>query len=110
MKNILTVVLFVVPMSVHAFQCGPFTVSPDRYMTTINHELQDVTSVNFRGYKHDYSQVTITLRPRSITTTDRQYWLKSESGNATLELLTRENPPRVLNHEVCDSGLSGFNW
>lgn len=36
--------------------------------------------------------------------------MMAEGSNATLELMTRENPPRVLYRAQCDTGLTGFEW
>lgn len=93
-----------------AIHCGHFTVQPDRYRTMINGDRMLVTETTFRGAPRDYSWATITLLPESITTKNRLYQMRTEGGNATLELTTTENPPRVLNRERCDAGLEAFNW
>lgn len=110
MKILIAVICSALCVPVYAFQCGTFTVNPDRNMTTINGDMVRVVSAKFSGAYHDYSWVTLTLLPENITTTDRQYHITTEGGNATLELMTREHPPRVLNREQCDTGLTGFDW
>lgn len=93
-----------------AIHCGGFTVQPDRYRTTINGDVVHIIDAQFYGAPRDYSQATIKLSPDAITTIDRQYRLSTQGGNALLELMTRENPPRVLNRERCDAGLTSFGW
>ncbi len=110
MRMMLAALISLTSLSAHAFQCGPFIVNPDHYRTTINGEVQTISNVSFQGYRHDYDQATITLLPKSITTTDKQYRLKANGEQTTLELLTCEQPPRVLNREVCNSNLRGFDW
>ncbi|EAT5342461.1 hypothetical protein WJD08_16210 [Salmonella enterica subsp. enterica serovar Corvallis] len=110
MKIPLAVMCSALCIPAYAIQCGAFSVQPGRNMTTINGDSMRVVSVKFSGAYHDYSQATLTLLPDNITTADRQYRMTTEGGNAVLELMTRELPPRVLNREQCDSGLSGFEW
>ncbi|EEF2418260.1 hypothetical protein NCL57_005089 [Salmonella enterica] len=110
MKIPLAVICSALCIPAYAIQCGAFSVQSDQYTPTVNGETVRVVAAKFAGGYHDYSQVTLTLLPDNITTTDRQYRMTTEGGNAVLELMTRELPPRVLNREQCDGGLSGFNW
>lgn len=89
---------------------GGFTIQPDRYRTTINGDVVHIVDAQFYGAPRDFSQAAIKLLLDAITTTDRQYRLETQGGNALLELMTRENPPRVLNRERCDAGLTSFGW
>ncbi|HEC4508012.1 TPA: hypothetical protein R2W59_003582 [Escherichia coli] len=93
-----------------AIHCGGFTIQPDRYRTTINGDVVHIIDAQFYGAPRDYGRATIKLLPDAITTTDRQYRMMAEGSNATLELMTRENPPRVLYRAQCDTGLTGFEW
>ncbi|QOI56571.1 hypothetical protein [Rouxiella badensis] len=110
MRKVLAALIGLASLSAHAFQCGPFIVNPDHYRTTINGDLQNVVNVVFQDHTRSYNQATLTLLPKSLTDTDKQYRLIAAGGLTTLELLTREHPPRVLNRAVCNSNLSGFDW
>ena len=93
-----------------SIHCGDFTVEPDRYRTMINGDVVRIVDAQFYGAPRDFRQAAIKLLPDAITTTNRQYRLETQGGNALLELMTRENPPRVFNRERCDAGLNGFDW
>jgi hypothetical protein len=105
---ILAAVLISSAPALSAIHCGGFTIQPDRYRTTINGDVVHIVDAQFYGAPRDFSQAAIKLLPDAITTTDRQYRLETQGSNALLELMTRENPPRVLNRERCDAGLTGF--
>ena len=107
---ILAAVLISSAPALSAIHCGGFTIQPDRYRTTINGDVVHIVDAQFHGAPRDYGRATIKLLPDAITTTDRQYRLETQGGNALLELMTRENPPRVLNRERCDAGLTSFGW
>ncbi|WP_455811837.1 hypothetical protein [Pseudomonas graminis] len=107
---ILAACLFSPVPALSVIHCGSFSIQPDRYRTAINGDVVHIVDRQFYGAPRDYSQATITLLPDAITTTDRQYRLMTQGGNALLELMTRENPPRVLNRVRCDAGLTGFGW
>ncbi|ECI6405469.1 hypothetical protein EQG89_13065 [Salmonella enterica subsp. enterica] len=110
MKIPLAVICLALCIPAYAIQCGVFSVQPDRNRPTISGDPVRIVSAKFAGAYQDYSRATLTLQPDRITTTDRQYRMTTEGGNAVLELMTRELPPRVLNREQCDSGLSEFDW
>lgn len=107
---ILAAVLISSAPALSAIHCGGFTIQPDRYRTTINGDVVHIVDAQFYGAPRDFSQAAIKLLPDAITTTDRQYRLETQGGNALLELMTRENPPRVLNRERCDAGLKGERY
>lgn len=107
---ILAAVLISSAPALSAIHCGGFTIQPDRYRTTINGDVVHIVDAQFYGAPRDFSQAAIKLLPDAITTTDRQYQLETQGGNALLELMTRENPPRVLYRAQCDTGLTGFEW
>lgn len=107
---ILAAVMISSAPALSAIHCGGFTIQPDRYRTTINGDVIHIVDAQFYGAPRDFSQAAIKLLPDAITTTDRQYRLETQGSNALLELMTRENPPRVLNRERCDAGLTGFYW
>ncbi len=107
---ILTACLISSAPALSVIHCEGFTIQPDRYRTTINGDVVHIVDAQFYGAPRDFSQAAIKLLPDAITTTDRQYRMTTQGGNATLELMTREAPPRVLNRARCDTGLKGFDW
>ncbi|WP_294900554.1 hypothetical protein [Tatumella sp. UBA2305] len=102
MKSIFAVLIGLYSLSANAFQCGGFSVHLDRYQSNINGDRMKVTGLQFTGVSRDYDNSIITLLPDSITVTDRMYKLFTTAGQSTLELLTKENPPRTLSRERCD--------
>ena len=111
MKKYLIATYFFISMpALSAIQCGPFNVQVNPNWLSINADKVQVAGIQFYGAPRDYSYSSITLTPTSITAAGRQYRITARGGNATLELLTKENPPRILNRELCDSGLDQFNF
>lgn len=103
MRAYLLLVALSIPAAATAFQCGSFNVSLSRYHSTINGDPVKVASKHFTAAPGDYSNSIITLKPDNITINDQMYRITTVSGFSTLELLTTESPPRVLNRGECGS-------
>lgn len=101
LKTKLVALLILAPLTTNAFQCGSFSVHLDRYQSSINGDRVKLLGQQFTGAPRDYDNSIITLLPDSITVTDRMYKITTTAGQSTLELLTKENPPRTLNRESC---------
>lgn len=111
MKIYLLVMLFLASApALAAIQCGHFHINPQQSLTTVNGDPVEVSGRRFTAQFGDYDNAIVTLSRGRITDPHYSFILTSLVGKTTLEYVTDENPPRVMNRENCDGNLNGFNW
>lgn len=108
--NTLFLLLFISINSPAAIQCGSFYINPYQARTTVNGDPVEVADRRFTSNYGNYDNAIITLYRGRITDQHYSFILTSRRGKTTLEYVTDETPPRVLNRENCNGDLSGFNW
>ncbi len=91
-KYLIATYIFISLPALSAIQCGQFNAQVNPNWMTINGDTVRITGTQFYGAQGGFNYSSVTLVPTSITITDRQYRITARDGNATLELLTKENP------------------
>lgn len=108
--NALFLLLFISSNSPAALQCGSFYINPHQGRTTVNGDPVEVADRRFTSDSGNYGNAIVTLYRGRITDQHYSFILTSIRGKTTLEYVTDETPPRVLNRENCDGDLNEFNW
>ncbi|EEN6078969.1 hypothetical protein G5X37_004641 [Salmonella enterica] len=96
--------------AVGAITCGPFEIVPQQYDVRVNGDPVTIAGRRFTAPPKDYDNVVISLRRASITDKPFMFVLTAFNGRVSLEYITNEKPPRVLNRADCNSSLRGFDW
>ncbi|MFZ4217850.1 hypothetical protein ACEV6Q_08320 [Enterobacter ludwigii] len=91
-----------------AIQCGSYEIDGSKYATRVNGDPVRMVSHRFTAAPGDYDNAVITLRRERITDQPFSFVLTAEAGRVSMEYVTDEDPPRVLNRENCRGSLREF--
>ncbi|HBC7420852.1 TPA: hypothetical protein KEY88_003566 [Serratia marcescens] len=101
--------LLLTSVNAAAVQCGSYEIDGSKYVTRVNGDPVHMVGHRFTAAPGDYDNAVITLRRERITDQPFSFVLTADAGRVSMDYVTDETPPRVLEREICRGSLREFS-